>query len=68
MEFSETSESLLFCCQEINPFIMHVIINNDEVIEVTLYGAGSHGAGQVYVNKAKWFSLAMSRDRKFMSC
>ena len=64
MELFEAGESIIFPCQEEDPFVACIVINDDEMVVVTLYRPCFHGASQVHVDKAECFGLAVCRNRK----
>ena len=68
MELFEAGESIIFPCQEEDPFVVCIVINDNEMVLVTLYGPCFHGASQVHVDEGEGFGLAMCRNRKLMSC
>ena len=68
MELFEAGESIMFPCQEEDPFVACIVVNDNEMVVVTLYGLCFHGASRVHVDEAESFGLAVCQNRKLTLC
>ena len=57
MKDFEAGKSFILLVKKIYSFVAHIVINDEEMVEVALYWPGFHGACKFYVDKGRGFSL-----------